>query len=106
RLVGADVVQVWTADPVAKMLRLRASNTFADLPSVPETIPFGEGITGRTAAQKASIYVADVTREPGAFSAEWAKQSGIGRLLTVPMLSGDDLLGVVTVRSRTDSLAS
>src|SRR5439155_7453751 len=40
------------------------------------------------------------------FSAEWAKQSGTGRLLTVPMLSGDDLLGVVTVRSRTDSLAS
>ncbi len=33
-------------------------------------------------------------------------QSGIQRLLAVPMLSGDDLLGVVTVRSRSDSLAS
>jgi GAF domain-containing protein/ActR/RegA family two-component response regulator len=106
RLVGADIVQVWIADPSLPLLRLRASSASTGLPSVPETIPFGEGITGRTVVQKAPIYVADVTREPGAFSAEWAKQSGIQRLLTVPMMSGDDVLGVVTVRSRIDSLAS
>jgi len=106
RLVGADIVQVWIADPTLPLLRLRASSASSDLPSVPETIPFGEGITGRTVVQKAPIYVADVTREPRAFSAEWAKQSGIQRLLTVPMMSGDDVLGVVTVRSRSDSLAS
>ena len=86
RLVGADVVQVWTADPVARILRLRASAAPAGQPPVLETIRFGEGITGRTADEKRSIYVADVTREPGALSAEWARQSGIGRLLAVPML--------------------
>jgi len=106
RLVGADIVQVWTADPSAKLLHLRASSASGSLPSVPETIPFGAGITGRTAADKRSIYIPDVTREPGALSAEWARQSGIQRLLTVPMLSGPDLLGVVTVRSRSDTLAS
>ncbi len=106
RLVGADIVQVWTADPARTLLRLRVSSVSEGLPSVPETIPFGEGVTGRSAAQKTAIYVADVTREPGAFSAEWAKQSGIGRLLSVPFMSGDDVLGVVTVRSRSDSLAS
>ncbi|HEV8142534.1 MAG TPA: GAF domain-containing protein, partial [Methylomirabilota bacterium] len=105
RLVGADVVQVWSADPVAQLLRLRASSAPAGEPPVRETIRFGEGITGRTAVEKTAIYVADVTREPGALSAEWARQSGIVRLLAVPMLSGDDLLGVLTVRARSDSLA-
>ncbi len=107
RLVGADIVQVWTADHVAKALTLSASSaSTTDLPSVPETIGFGEGITGRTAVRKEPIYVADVTREPGALSAEWARRTGIQRLLTVPMLSGEDLLGVVTVRSRGETLAS
>src|SRR5947207_5037339 len=105
RLVGADIVQVWTADSSANVLHLRASSVSTDLPAVPQTIPFGAGITGRAASEKTAIYVADVAREPGALSAEWARQSGIGRLLAVPMLSGEDLLGVVSVRSRTDALA-
>jgi GAF domain-containing protein len=106
RLVGADSVQAWTADHAARVLRLRASSGTSALPSVPEEIPFGEGITGRAAELREALYVADVTREPGALSAEWARQTGISHLLAVPMLSGDDLLGVVTVRSRAASLAS
>ena len=105
RLVGADVVQVWTADPVAGVLRLRASSAPGSQPPVLESIRLGEGITGRAAVEKTPIYVADVTREPGALSAEWARQSGIARLLAVPMLAGDELLGVLTVRARSESLA-
>lgn len=106
RLVGADIVQVWTADPVAKVLRLRASSQADDLPPVRDTIPFGDGITGRVAVDKQVSYIADITREPDAVTADWARESGIHRLLSVPILSGDELLGVVSVRSRSESLAS
>ena len=106
RLVGAEIAQVWTSDPARERLKLRASNSSEGLPTVPEIIPFGEGVTGRSAQRKTTIYVSDVTREPGAFSAAWARQSGIGNLLAVPFMSGDDVLGVLTVRSRNGSLAS
>src|SRR5205814_6720751 len=38
--------------------------------------------------------------------ADWARQSGILRMLAVPMMSGDELLGVRSVRARSESLGS
>ena len=106
RLVGAEVVQVWTADAAARRLRLRASSQSEALPPMPETMAIGEGVTGRAALQKRLVYVDDVTQEAGAVTADWARRSGIQRMLAVPILAGDELLGVVSVRSSRESLTS
>jgi len=107
RLLGSPVVQVWTADTVERVLRLQASAVEPGGVDVrmPRTVRFGEGIGGRVAESKAPIYVSDVGHDPRALSAEWARETGITRMLSVPILSGDDLLGVLTVRARTDTLA-
>jgi len=107
RLVGAPVVQVFTADPVARVLRLRAASTPSggEVSGLPATIAFGEGIAGRAAAGKMPFYVSDVTRDGRALSAEWARESGIVKMLVVPLLVGEEVLGVLTVRSRTESLS-
>ncbi len=108
RLLNAPSVQLWTADPAERLLRLQAS--WVEPGSVDirlrTTVAFGDGIAGRVAESKSPIYVADVAQDTRALSAAWARETGIQRLLSVPILSGDDLLGVLSVRSRTDELAT
>jgi GAF domain-containing protein/CheY-like chemotaxis protein len=106
RLVGASVVQVWTADTSTRALRLRASSgTCASSLRVPELIAFGEGIAGLVAEQRTPIYVPDVREEPRALGSPGPDETGIHRMLVVPILSGEDVVGVLTVRSDSDSLA-
>jgi PAS domain S-box-containing protein len=108
RLLDAPVVQVWTADPQQRVLHLSASSVEPGSPEVrmPRTVPFGRGNVGRTAETKTSIYVDDISNDPRSLAADWARETGIIRMLTVPVLSGDDLLGVLTVRSRHGALST
>ncbi|HTO13287.1 MAG TPA: GAF domain-containing protein [Candidatus Binatia bacterium] len=108
RLLNAPSVQLWTADPAERVLRLQASYVepgSADI-RMRRTVAFGEGVSGRVADSKAPIYVDDVTHDARALSAEWARETGIQRMLSVPILAGDDLLGVLAVRSRSAELSS
>jgi len=108
RLLNAPSVQLWTADPVERVLRLQASYAepgSADV-RMRRTVAFGEGVSGRVAESKSPIYVNDVTRDARALSGEWARETGILRMLSVPIVSGEDLLGVLAVRSRTEELSS
>jgi PAS domain S-box-containing protein len=107
-LLNAPSVQLWTADATERVLRLQASWVepgSADI-RIRRTVAFGEGVAGRVAETKTAIYVDDVAQDTGALSADWARETGIQRLLSVPILTGADLLGVLAVRSRTDELAS
>jgi PAS domain S-box-containing protein len=108
RLLDAPVVQVWTADPQQRVLHLSASSVEPGSPEVrmPVTVPFGQGNVGRTAETKTQIYVDDISRDPRSLASDWARETGIVRMLAVPVLSGDDLLGVLTVRSRHGSLST
>ena len=108
RLLDAPIVQLWTADPGERLVRLSASSVEPGLSEVrmPRTVPFGEGVVGRVAETKTTMYVADVTGDPRALSGDWARETGITRMLSVPVLAGnDDLLGVLVVRSRDESLS-
>ncbi len=108
RLLNAPSVQLWTADSAERVLRLQASWVepgSADI-RMRTTVAFGEGVAGRVAESKSPIYVDDVAGDARALSAEWARETGIQRLLSVPILSGEDLLGVLAVRARTDELAT
>src|SRR2546422_431661 len=108
RLLDAPMVQLWTADPAERVVRLSASTVEPGLPEVrmPRTGPLGEGVVGRVAETKTTIYVADVAGDPRALSSDWARETGIVRMMSVPILAGnDDLLGVLVVRSRDESLS-
>jgi signal transduction histidine kinase/ActR/RegA family two-component response regulator len=73
---------------------------------MPRTVRFGEGNVGRTAETKAQVYVDNVAEDPRSLSFDWARETGIVRLLSVPILAGDDLLGVLSVRSRHGGLST
>src|SRR5881396_760531 len=108
RLLDAPMVQLWTADPAERVVRLSASSVEPGLPEVrmPRAVPLGEGVVGRVAETKTTIYVADVAGDPRALSSDWARETGIVRMMSVPILAGnDDLLGVLVVRSRDESLS-
>jgi GAF domain-containing protein len=108
RLLDAPLVQLWTADPAERVVRLSASSIEPGLADVrmPRMVPFGDGIVGRVAATKTTIYVGDVTGDPRTLSADWGRETGITRMLSVPILAAnDDLLGVLVVRARDESLS-
>jgi len=108
RLLNAPSVQLWTADSAERVLRLQASYAEPGSSDVRmhRTVAFGEGVSGRVAEAKSPIYVDDVTHDARALSGDWARESGIHKMLSVPIVAGDDLLGVLAVRSRSAELAS
>ncbi|HEY7520394.1 MAG TPA: GAF domain-containing protein [Methylomirabilota bacterium] len=108
RLLDAPVVQVWTAEPQQRVLHLSASIVEPGSPEVrmPRTVAFGQGNVGRTAETKTQIYVDDIANDPRSLAADWARETGIVRMLAVPVLSGDHLLGVLTIRSRHGALST
>ncbi len=108
RLLDAPIVQLWTADLAERVVRLSASSVEPGLPEVrvPRTVSFGDGVVGRVAETKTTIYVADVVGDPRTLSSDWARETGIARMISVPILArDDDLLGVLVVRSREENLS-
>jgi len=58
-------------------------------------IPLGKGVCGTAAAQRRSVLVPDVNAFPGHIACDGASRSE----LVVPLLVGDDLLGVLDLDS-------
>jgi PAS domain S-box-containing protein len=108
RLLDAPIVQLWTADAGARTVRLSAASMEPGLPNVrmPDTVAYGDGVVGRVAETKTAIYVGDVPDDPRALSSQWARETGIVRMMSVPVLAGEQLLGVLVVRSRDNALAT
>jgi GAF domain-containing protein len=105
RVVDAPAVHVWTADPATRTLHRRASSVAS--PAIAEnlvdTLRFGEGITGRAAELRTPIWVPDLRQDPiGRTALRWTLALGITRTLAVPIVSGEDLLGVFTIFARDD----
>ncbi len=107
RLVEAPVVHLWTADRGARLLRLRAWSVSPDTPAAETrpTMPFGEGITGLAAERGTPVFVADAAGDPRVRNRAWT-EAGLVAILAVPILSGDRLLGVLTVRAAQGRLSA
>ncbi len=107
-LLDAPVVQLWIAEPRARQLRLQAmygepGHAEAE---VRRTLAYGESVSGQAAEQRMAIFVDDMGEDPRSLTPAWARATGIRRFLAVPVVSGDDLLGVLALRTRTDAIAS
>ncbi len=107
RLVGVPVVHLWTVELGAQTLRLRAASVDPAMPAVdmPSTLAFGEGISGVAAQRRVPVFVPDATGDARVRVRGWV-QAGLKTVLSVPILSGEHLLGVLTVRARGDGLSA
>ncbi|MGH7393273.1 MAG: GAF domain-containing protein, partial [Candidatus Rokuibacteriota bacterium] len=107
RLVGAPAVHLWTAEPGAEVLRLRAASVDPSMPAVdmPATCAFGQGISGTAAKSRSPVFVPDAAGDARVQVTGWV-HAGLRTVLSVPILSGETLLGVLTVRARSGALSA
>jgi PAS domain S-box-containing protein len=105
RLVGAPVAHLWTAEPDGR-LRLRAARIAPDVPPVdmPSTIAFGQGITGLAAQLRTPLFVPDAGQDARVLFRAW-NEAGLRTIFTLPILAGETLLGVLTLRVRPGGLS-
>jgi len=63
-------------------------------------IPIGTGITGRVAETRKYIATRNINKDPRNFYSMLSEDEKYPAILSFPILSGDDLLGVVNIRSK------
>ena len=105
QLSDADTGAVYEHDEASGMLQLRA--TFGISPEevdelMARTLRMGEGATGRAAATRAPVEIADI-QAVGAYTGrlrETLDRAGSRAVLAVPLLQGDRVLGGLTVTRR------
>ncbi len=98
RLAGADG-RIWVVDRGRKSLR----QAWTNWPGVPEDRPFGEGVSGVCAEARRGILVTDYATWPSAHPG--SRRLGVRTAVAQPLLSGGELLGVITM-SRMDPQAA
>ena len=95
-LTGAYNVVLWQVDTAARRVVPRATSRHASIGDVamPGFLAFGEGGTGWVAQHRQPLYADDVTTDPRIAAVDWAVANDLVSFAAVPLLAGDDLLGV------------
>jgi PAS domain S-box-containing protein len=101
RLIGADgtILRLLRGD---ELVAVGATPYGPELADVPET-RLGEGIVGRTALENRVFMVADVQDHPDItpYRKRRAAEAGISAMLCVPVCSRDQVMGVLSITSKT-----
>lgn len=63
-------------------------------------IPVGKGITGLVAQTKKHIATRNILKDPRSFYSVYSEDEKYPAILSFPILSGDDVVGVVNIRSK------
>ena len=90
-----DVCTVLLLEDGGTTLRARASSGLIDVVKPHVAIPIGQGIAGTVAAMRAPLVVDDAGATGGGFTEK------VRSVVVVPILSGDDLRGVLQAGSKT-----
>ncbi|HEY3066507.1 MAG TPA: GAF domain-containing protein [Methylomirabilota bacterium] len=98
-LTGAHNVVLWEADWMRRRVVRRAATTdpAIDTVDMPVSLAFGEGGTGWVASHRQTLVVPDVTADPRIVSAAWAMRYDLIAFTGVPLVAGDELVGVLTL---------
>ncbi len=92
--LGYDFLGLFLLDPGTGDRVLHASVGWADIP-IKMRVPPGQGLSDRPIRDRRLRYTADVTREAG-----YVSSLNSGSEVDVPLLTGDEVLGVLVVESR------
>ena len=99
QLTGARNVVFWEVDGARVRLVRRAWSSHPSISAddLPPALPFDEGGTGWVASHRQALFIEDIMRDPRIQSKQWAAGQGLFSFVGVPVVSGDDLLGVLTL---------
>jgi GAF domain-containing protein len=102
-LTGAALAVLWESDGESRTVTRRAWTTdgTVDTSEVPWSLAFGEGITGWIAERREPAFVPQVGRDDRIDeTATWLGRFGLDEYVGVPVLAGEELLGVLTLYLR------
>src|SRR5215467_9387352 len=106
QLTGAGTVVFWEVDEARGLLVRRA---WTSVPSValdemPTAVGIDAGGIGLVARSRQPLFIEDVTPDDRLRGREWAIAHGLVSFAGVPVVSGGDLLGVLTLSLRKEDL--
>jgi GAF domain-containing protein len=97
----APLVSLWLADESARMLTRRASHGAAQMvAAVPPRLAYGKGVVGWVAERREALLDTAVESDPRVAWPEIALPLGLRRVSGFPMMSGERLVGVLTIWRR------
>lgn len=97
--MGTDVASVYVADPAAGVLVLAATHGLARAAVGFVTLKVGEGVSGQAAAHSRPIAAADVSTDAAFTVIPGFDQSRFRSILAVPVLAGEQVVGVLNVQT-------
>jgi sugar diacid utilization regulator/putative methionine-R-sulfoxide reductase with GAF domain len=97
--MGTDVCSVYLLDPDGEHLVLSATNGLSQAGVGRVRLALGEGVTGWAALERRPVVVPDVRAEPRFRWLAGVDQARFVSMCSVPILSGDRLVGVVNVQT-------
>ncbi len=93
---------IHSLDPKSQMLHLRARRNIPDelLPRI-QKIPVGKGMAGLAAERRQPVQVCNLQTDASGAARPGAKEPGMEGCIALPILAGDQVLGVLGVAKPT-----
>ena len=94
-MMNSTICSLMLVDEDAKELRIAATQSLSEAYRRKPPIKIGQSISGRAVKKRRPIYVPDVTKEKEFFYQDLAKRESLCSLLSVPMMSKENVIGVI-----------
>ncbi|MFQ5840138.1 MAG: GAF domain-containing protein, partial [Candidatus Methylomirabilales bacterium] len=102
RLLGANLARLWLWDEAVGALRHGATAGDPDLTPYPRHLfRSGEGLIGLAFERREALVTESPTTDPRYLLKDWVQEKGIRTIAAVPLLIGDQALGILTAVRRT-----
>ncbi len=102
-LLHGDLVRIWAVDEASQTLELVAAS--GDDPAcemrVPDRIPLDESLVGWVVKHREKHYSPDLHQDPRFFDKAWARAAGVFSAISVPLVTGETAIGVLSILTRT-----
>ena len=94
-LMNSKICSLMILDEQKQELVIKATQSLSENYRAKGPIKVGESISGRAVAEKKTITVADVTKEPGYKFPDIARKEGLKSLVSVPLMIKNRIIGVL-----------
>lgn len=94
-LINSKICALMILDEKRQDLAIRATQSLSTAYRDKPPIKVGQSVSGRVVVERRPIQVADVTRDSRYGYPEIARQEGLKSLLSVPMMMGEKVIGIL-----------
>ncbi len=100
-MMKSKICSLMLVDEPSHELRIAATQSLSKAYRRKPSLKIGQSVSGRAVKEQRPIYVPDVTKEDDFHYRDLAKREGLCSLLSVPMMSKDQVVGVLNVYTST-----